>query len=95
MACNLDDPECCCPCAWTEASEIVQNYGCLPEAWDIRNMRVHHGKTWACHAEPTKPCLGGIRFLQERGEPYKVIDPVLLTEESDWGQYCKPIEVKN
>ena len=53
-------------------------------------MRVHHGKTWACHAEPTKPCIGGIRFLKERGEPYTVIDPVLLTEQSDWGQYCGP-----
>lgn len=55
-------------------------------------MRVHHGKTWACHSEPTKPCVGGIRFLKERGEPYSVIDPNLLTEEDDWGKYCKPVE---
>lgn len=86
--CDHEDPQCCCPFAWTEASERVQNYGCLPEPWEIRNMRVHHGKTWACHSDPDNPCIGAIRFLKERGEPYKVIDTKLITEQDEWGQYC-------
>lgn len=88
MACDLDSPDCCCPFAWTDASDIVQNYGCLPEPKDIVNMRVNHGKTWACHEEPTKPCVGAIRHLKEHGLPHTVEDPVLLTEESDWHLYC-------
>lgn len=90
--CDHDDPFATCPFAFTEESEKVQNYGCLPEPWDIRTMRVHHGKTWACHKDNSKPCIGGIQFLKERGEPYKVIDSVLLTESDDWGQFCRPIE---
>lgn len=90
--CDLNDPECTCPCAWTEASEQAQNYGCLPEPWDIRNMRVLHGKTWACHGDHSQPCIGGIRFLKERGEPYKVIDPKLITLDDDWENYIRPVD---
>lgn len=76
-----------CPFAWTEHSEMAQNYGCLPTRTDIVNMRVVHGKTWACHDEPTKPCVGAIQHLKESGLPYKVIDTSLLTEKSSWGLY--------
>lgn len=78
-----------CPFAFTEESEKAQGYGCLPEPWDIRNMRVIHGKTWACHSNPDKPCLGAIKFLQERGEPYKVIDTNLVTLNTDWEKFIK------
>lgn len=81
-----------CPFAHTEESEIAQNYGCLPTRQDIITMRVDHGKTWACHDAPDKPCTGAIRHLKEQGLPYKVIDRELLTEKSEWGQYCTPKE---
>lgn len=77
-----------CPFACTEESEMAQNYGCLPTPHEIAVMRVHHGKTWACHADPSKPCKGAIRRLKEAGLPYKVIDASLLTERSDWQNYC-------
>lgn len=88
MACNLDSQQCCCPFAWTEASEQAQNYGCLPSQYDIVQMRVEHGKTWACHDEPTIPCIGAIKYLKEKGLPYTVIDPELLTEQTGWPDYC-------
>jgi len=76
-----------CPFAGTDESEMIQGYGCLPTRFDILQMRVVHGKTWACHSDPTEPCIGAIRKLHEKGLPYKVIDPVLLTEKHDWDAY--------
>jgi len=83
MPCNHKSDS-ACPFAFTNESEKVQNFGCLPTPMEIRNMRVHHGRTWACHAEPTKPCAGSIQWLKEQGLPYAVINTDLLTEDSDW-----------
>lgn len=91
MSCDHQSPECTCPFAFTDISEQCQNYGVLPSPREIVVMRVDHGKTWACHDEPTKPCIGAIKHLKKEGLPYKVIDPVLLTEASDWGRYADPI----
>lgn len=90
MTCPNDETS-TCPFASTEHSEMAQAYSCLPTPFDIRVMRVVHGKTWACHDEPTKPCVGAIRDLRQRGEPHQVIDPVLLTEMSDWGAFTRPV----
>lgn len=78
-----------CPFAFTDQSEITSNFGCLPAPADVINMRVHHGKTWACHERPNEPCAGAIRRLKELGLPHKVIDPNLLTERSDWHLYTE------
>ena len=77
-----------CPFAFTDESERVQNYGCLPGPFEILQMRVKHGKTWACHSNPKKPCLGGLRFIKEQGYDSKVIDFNLVTEETGWHQYA-------
>lgn len=78
-----------CPFAYTEESEYGQNSGCLPCGFEIINMRVYHGKTWACHSDSTKPCLGAINYLKENNLPYKVIDSKLLTLDDDWIVYSK------
>lgn len=91
MTCDHNSSDCTCPFAFSDASEQAQNYGCLPSPWDIRNMRVHHGKTWACHEDITKPCIGALEFLKERGEPYKIIDAKLITDNDDWEKVCTPI----
>ena len=72
-----------------DATEIAQNYGCLPTPREIIVMRVEHGKTWACHDEPTKPCVGAIGYLKEKGMPHKVVDKELLTEQSPWHLYAE------
>lgn len=77
-----------CPFSFTDLSEQAQGYGCLPAPYDILKMRSEHGKTWACHSNPTKPCLGAIKYMQEKGLEYKVIDPVLVTEKCHWERYC-------
>ena len=88
MSC-VDHHDSACPFSFTEQSEYVQNLGCLPSPYEIRNMRVIHGKSWACHSEPTKPCVGAIRWLKEEGLPYNVIDSELLTEKSPWHLYVQ------
>lgn len=82
-----------CPWAFTEMSETIQNYGCLPTPQETIIMRTEFGKTWSCHGDNTKPCIGTINALQERGLPYKVKDKNLITESSDFlvgfGNYMK------
>ena len=79
-----------CPFSFTPTSEKIQNYGCLPEPMDIAHMRVEHGRTWACHDNPEKPCVGATKWLQGEGLPHKVINQELLTEQSDWHLFCRP-----
>jgi hypothetical protein len=78
-----------CPFSFTEESEIVQNYGCLPTPYQIIHMRTEHGKTWACHSNPTKPCLGALKYMQEEGIECHVIDPELQTEKTRWDLYVE------
>ncbi|MDD5150841.1 MAG: hypothetical protein PHC28_10265 [Flavobacterium sp.] len=70
-------------------SEIIQNYGCIPTPYGIVNMRVIHNKTWACHNNPIKPCIGAINYLKSKEKPYKIIDSNLLTESDDWHNYIE------
>lgn len=82
-----DDDFSGCPFAFTEYSEQIQSYGCLPSPHEIIQMRIKSGKTWACHMAPNKPCVGAIKHLKEHNLPHKVIDPVLVTEQDDWGLF--------
>lgn len=76
-----------CPFSFTDLSDQIQNYGCLPMPMDIIRMRLNHNKTWACHSNPTKPCLGALEYLKEHKLPFEVVNNELLTEKSNWGQY--------
>lgn len=84
-----------CPFAFNDRSEQAQNYGCLPTPYEIVNMRVVHGKTWACHSDNRKPCLGSLNYLKSKNLPFKVIDSNLLTESSNWGDYISKTKKQN
>lgn len=76
-----------CPFSFTDVSEQAQNYGCLPSPYEIVKMRVDYNKTWACHSNPNKPCLGALNFLKEKKLPFSVVDSKLVTEKDDWSEY--------
>ncbi len=78
-----------CPFSFSEESEMIQNYGCLPAPYDIVNMAKIHGRKWACHSNPEKPCKGAIDYLKKNNIEVKYIDAPLLTEESDWHLFVK------
>lgn len=90
MSCNHKENS-ACPFAFTEQSETVQNYGCLPEPMHIIDMRVQHGKTWACHEDNTKPCRGAINHLKKLNLPCEVIDKDLVTEHTEWPKFSGKI----
>ncbi len=79
-----------CPFADSDTSDYVQNMGCLPSPYEIKNMRVFHGKTWACHEKPEQPCTGAIQYLKKQNLPYHVIDANLVTESSAWHLFTEP-----
>lgn len=90
---TMSDKQCCqcCPFAFSEESEQAQNYGCLPTPFDIKNMRVHHGKTWACHETGDTPCVGSIKWLKDNDSPHKVVDAQLLNEQSEWEKFVHEV----
>lgn len=87
MTCH-HKPDSACPFAFTDQSEMVQNYGCLPEPLEIVTMREKHGRTWACHENPEKPCAGAIAYLKKEGKPHTVTHP-LVTEQDNWSPLCR------
>lgn len=78
-----------CPFAFSNKSELIQSYGCIPTHIDIVNMRLKYDKTWACHSDEKKPCLGAIKHLKEKNLPFKVVDKKLVTLDDNWEQYIK------
>ena len=67
--CNGDG----CPVNYgNETTEMSQNYGCLPSPYHIARMKAVENKTWACHANPEKPCIGGLHLCKALGISTKV-----------------------
>lgn len=74
-----------CPFAYTDESEQIQNYGCLPTPIEILYMSIKENKTWACHSDNSKPCVGALKRIKELGYIHKVVLP-LVTESDGWNR---------
>ncbi len=80
--CRKNCSKTACPFAHTDESETIQNYGCLPTPYEIIGMQLIKGKTWACHSDPTKPCLGALKRLKELDIKVNTRNFELVTEET-------------
>ena len=49
-------------------------------------MAVKHGRKWACHDNPEKPCKGAIQYLAEKKIKVNYLDAPLVTELDNWGE---------
>ena len=65
-----------CPFADTEESKRIQEIKCLPTKEQIIEL-AKNGKTWACHKDISKPCIGGLKAY-----PHKVKELVYLYESN-------------
>lgn len=76
-----------CPFAFSEESEKVQGYGCLPNFFDIIKIRTNYGLTWACHDQPSKPCKGALLYMRKKGIDCRIINKEFLTIDDNWEKY--------
>lgn len=55
-----------CPFAFTDESERIQNYGCLPSPYEIMQMKKNTGHTWGCHEddEAKTKCRGFMEYMK-------------------------------
>ncbi len=86
--CNHASPTCDCPFAETEAAVRIDNSGCLPTRRQIMRLRTELGKTWACHNDITKPCIGAMRALKDAGLPYKFEGGETLVSELEYEEFA-------
>lgn len=69
-----------CPLAFTDKSEMVQNYGCLPEPYDIYALKRKFNRNWHCHEDDNKVCIGFVQWAKEHGIDYKSGEPATYTQ---------------
>jgi hypothetical protein len=44
-----------CPNSYSDNNAYLSNLGCLPEYYDVQQMK-EQGIVWMCHSNPTIPC---------------------------------------
>ena len=68
-----------CPCVFTDESEKIQNYGCLPDHNDLVKKYLNNEGIWACHSNPKKPCGGLIQILKSNSIPMDKNNKLILS----------------
>lgn len=79
---------------FSEVSQQVSNYECLPEPLDIKEMYEKHDVVWGCHETSKKEgnlkaCVGFITWMKSKGTPVKlkgkeIVDYVRWYDEGDY-----------
>lgn len=67
-----------CPCVLTEESEIISNYGCLPDWNQVVEFYLENKGLWKCHSK-NQPCGGLIQVLRENNIPLNKNNKLLVT----------------
>jgi hypothetical protein len=70
-----------CPCTYTNESEIISNYGCLPDGIDLVRMYLENKGHWKCHSKDRK-CGGLTHVLKENKIPFNKNNELLITEDN-------------
>lgn len=68
-----------CPFSFSEEAEMVQNYGCLPDRFDIIRMKEKSGHNWACHGDETVLCGGFARYVMDRRPDLNIKEGKLIS----------------
>lgn len=79
-----------CPFSHTDAAENAINLGCLPDPYEITQMR-KNGRTWACHDNQNVPCRGALAYLKEKGIDSTPVYPLITLNDN----YSDLIKNKN
>lgn len=76
---------CCngCPCTYTDESEQISNYGCLPDFNKLIEFYLEGRGIWKCHSK-NKPCGGLIQVLKLNNIPMDKNNELLITEDNPW-----------
>lgn len=70
-----------CPCVITEESEIISNYGCLPDWNMLVEFYLDNKGIWKCHSAD-RPCGGLLQVLKENKIPLDKNNKLLITEDN-------------
>jgi hypothetical protein len=70
-----------CPCTITEESEIISNYGCLPDWNNLVEFYLENKGIWKCHSKD-RMCGGLIEVLKANNIPLDKNNNILITEDN-------------
>lgn len=70
-----------CPCTYTNESEIISNYGCLPDAHMLIQMYLEGKGIWKCHSK-NRMCGGLLSVLKSNKIPMNKNNELLVTEDN-------------
>jgi hypothetical protein len=60
-----------CPFSNTEQAETALNLGCLPDEYEIMQLKKNSNVNWCCHMDESKMCAGFIQACKDAAVDYK------------------------
>lgn len=70
-----------CPCTYTNESEIISNYGCLPDSMNLVEFYLTNKGIWKCHSKD-RVCGGLLHVLKLNNIPLDKNNQLLITEDN-------------
>lgn len=60
-----------CPFSCSETAEYAKGLGCLPEIYEVMNIKREFNLNWACHDDTSKICAGFVAMAKDINLDYK------------------------